>query len=1453
MADLSYLEIDASKGLTLHKDNVALKPFVYLFDNLLQQDTLSITGVSESVKDAGTTLIQGVSNTWGSAATIITIEYITASGDLSEISISKPIDTFDGLSLFNSNAVPGIAIRNLHRTIFFTSTFADDSLPEFQTAFATEKINGELHFGETFALDFEFDSGRDDQYAIECKIDEQAQPDFAQLSGSFKAHDELAQLPDELKLPVSLKSLRLTVEKNELAEINIILNVLPNVPPWKIITINGQDLLVVKDLWFGLDIDYPLDSNFRFARIAASGTVQIGPDKNNGNLLIAARWPDFAITGELQENNTIAIGDILDHFGVIKTGESGFDQIAITKLSFRAEPVGVNKSFSFFIIIDDIWHFDVDGKPVFEIKELSLSLDYDSGTQTKVTGSIDGKFIIAGIEIDLGASHDASAWNFYGRMGLGQSVNVGDLVKDIAAKFSASEPVIPSQLSVLSITGLGVAFSKLVDKKWSFTFDCGFAYGETAYVNLHFKVDKATTGYAINATGELMIDGKGFDLDFSKPDGGIYSLLKAIFKNLTIDLPTLAANLIADPVIRDIIPPLEISPNYALIFRAKDNANTRYLVGLDLDIVIDMKGMPLVGTMIGGNGFEIRDLQFLYATQNMSAADVQEVQSIAGISVPSSQNTNADPTATQPATGATLAKGLSLKAKVIIGTLANFELNLPAGTKSATANNFSTTSAAATGSNTNATPLLAGTAPAPGEGDIKWLDIQKSLGPVYIGRLGLRFKDKRIQVLVDASLGLGGLVLSLDGLGVSNPLNAFDPQFSLMGLGIDFEEGPIEIEGYFLRTDVGTPGTEDFYTEYSGMALLKIEMFSLSAIGSYANIKGEHSVFIYAVLNFPIGGPAFFFITGIAAGFGFNRALTMPDISGVKNFPLVREVIGGGDSSPVGIGANDRRKYLQQKMELIREVIYPKPGQYFLALGVRFTSFEIIDSFVMVAIQFGHHFELDVLGISSLMYPKEDEGRPLVKIEMAIKIVVNPDEGYFSVEAQLTSDSYLFSQDCHLTGGFAFYVWFGGPHKGDFLITIGGYHPDFDVPKHYPKVPRLGFNWKLSDVLLIKGENYFALTGHAFMAGGLLEVMFHAGGLKAWIIVGADFIISWEPYYYDARIYVEIGVSLTFWLFVTIHIEINLGADMHIWGPDFSGKITIHLWIISFTISFGDAEPKPKPISWPSFKEAFLPGGEQTDGSKIISIVVAAGLLREIKDENSDERISVINPKELTISVNSLIPANTYHFYGDTENQMSVYYADEGRSVLQSIGTAERGYISKNPTTIPGVGVAPMDLASVAVSLMDIKVWKMENGKQESLATEDFAFKPVLKKVPQAMWGSKLTSDVNSESFIENALCGFDMMPASGAIAGETQPVLKSTLQYSVDQIQNVFQYSDTKSFTAGGNDADFDAINASTVVSARQSLLQSYGFENDELMINIPPDIKTMFVRQPRSAVFES
>ena len=66
----------------------------------------------------------------------------------------------------------------------------------------------------------------------------------------------------------------------------------------------------------------------------------------------------------------------------------------------------------------------------------------------------------------------------------------------------------------------------------------------------------------------------------------------------------------------------------------------------------------------------------------------------------------------------------------------------------------------------------------------------------------------------------------------------------------------------------------------------------------------------------------------------------------------------------------------------------------------------------------------------------------------------------------MTSDSYVLAPDCRLTGGFALCFWFKPhPRAGDFVVSLGGYHPAFNAPPHYPAVPRLGVAWSPEEPL----------------------------------------------------------------------------------------------------------------------------------------------------------------------------------------------------------------------------------------------------------------------------------------------------------------------------------------------------------------------------------------------------
>ncbi|MGH8222614.1 MAG: DUF6603 domain-containing protein, partial [Woeseiaceae bacterium] len=180
----------------------------------------------------------------------------------------------------------------------------------------------------------------------------------------------------------------------------------------------------------------------------------------------------------------------------------------------------------------------------------------------------------------------------------------------------------------------------------------------------------------------------------------------------------------------------------------------------------------------------------------------------------------------------------------------------------------------------------------------------------------------------------------------------------------------------------------------------------------------------------------------------------------------------------------------------------------------------------------------------------------------------------------------------------------------------------------------------LSD-LGIGGEAYFALTPSCVMAGIKLEAVFAAGVLRAAFVAYADFVVAWAPFHYDAKVGMAIVVSLQLWR--TYKLEVS--ARLHVWGPPFAGTAEVTLWIVSFTVGFGEhSAPAPAKLKWPEFRTAFLPSSDAKAEQPVLGTLrITEGLVREVKLKNKSDQETIyriVNPHELIIETDSAVPCS---------------------------------------------------------------------------------------------------------------------------------------------------------------------------------------------------------------------
>ncbi|HEV2789967.1 MAG TPA: DUF6603 domain-containing protein, partial [Solirubrobacterales bacterium] len=683
-----------------------------------------------------------------------------------------------------------------------------------------------------------------------------------------------------------------------------------------------------------------------------------------------------------------------------------------------------------------------------------------------------------------------------------------------------------------------------------------------------------------------------------------------------------------------------------------------------------------------------------------------------------------------------------------------------------------------------------------------WLNVQKTLGPVSFQKVGVRYEEERLWILMNASLSGGGLTIEMIGLGVGSRLSTFDPEFTIEGLGITFVQGPVELSGAL----VGTLDPVDF----AGALRLKVEPLQVGALGAYKEVEGHPSLFLYAVLDYPIGGPAFFFVTGLAAGFGYNRKLLVPPVDGVATFPFVEWAAGEGNAPATGAGVDAGTEVAKVVTEMETSgVVAPSVGDYWGAIGVRFTSFEVVDGFALLTLVFGTRFEVALLGLATVAVPSPEA--PVAQAQLALKASFVPETGLLGVGGQLTPKSYVLSPEAHLTGGFAFYSWVSGENAGDFVLTLGGYSPKYEPPAHYPKVPRLGLDWKVTDELTIKGDLYFALTSSAVMAGGGMSAVWQSGGIRAWFEVEADFLLVFQPFHYYLSAGIHLGASFKIdLLFTSITVSIHLGVGLEIWGPEFAGKATIDLSIISFTIEFGGGSPDTNTtIEWDEFVEKMLPSGPSPAAAKsgltaaadpppaVLQLRVGDGMVKELT-EAPGELNWIVNGAKLRLETQSTIPIKTWAFgerielvEGETKPNLDVGVGPTGTSVEEFESKCE-----------------------IAIA-----------------STEDSVFgaKWVLGNVPKALWeprefdqhGVPVGVDPVNDTTIENALVGFAL---EGKVPppDHTLPIPLEYLQYTIDPNIQHFKWSDAPAPTADpfGDETVWETIDDAGATASRNSLV---------------------------------
>ncbi|MFJ4528584.1 DUF6603 domain-containing protein [Streptomyces nigrescens] len=496
---------------------------------------------------------------------------------------------------------------------------------------------------------------------------------------------------------------------------------------------------------------------------------------------------------------------------------------------------------------------------------------------------------------------------------------------------------------------------------------------------------------------------------------------------------------------------------------------------------------------------------------------------------------------------------------------------------------------------------LTGRGPAAAQTDAGRLDgLGRSLPPVRLRTAAERERDRGPRALVTehgilvprppAYRRAGVRVLESPMVRGWSPIGTPGGGDVGNGISVNYESPPLRIAGALTAL----PASPPYKAVIGGTLLMDTGTFNGSLMGAYVVPDGNGarpSLFAYGSLGSETGiGLPCFQVRGIAAGFGWNSRVRVPSAEALGEFPFLVALDNPGE-----IGADedevDPLSVLNKLIGGSNPWVRPQEGDLWLAAGLAFDCFASLRGRMMALVQTGSDLTISLLGAGGAELPTKGD-KKIARVEIGIEATLRPVAGELSFSAGFTEKTFLIDPNCKLRGGVGMKFWFGKhPKAGDFALILGAIPRGRELPARYPKQQPAGLTWGIGDTVNITGSAYAALTPKSLMAGGGLDVTFHAGPLRAWLHARVDALVEWNPFYFDVGIGVRVGVSATIkvW-FVKVTISIEVGVSVRVWGPAVGGEATVHLWFISFTIGFGaDRRREPPALDWGGFQGMLPP------------------------------------------------------------------------------------------------------------------------------------------------------------------------------------------------------------------------------------------------------------------------
>jgi hypothetical protein len=231
----------------------------------------------------------------------------------------------------------------------------------------------------------------------------------------------------------------------------------------------------------------------------------------------------------------------------------------------------------------------------------------------------------------------------------------------------------------------------------------------------------------------------------------------------------------------------------------------------------------------------------------------------------------------------------------------------------------------------------------------------------------------------------------------------------------------------------------------------------------------------------------------------------------------------------------------------------------------------IVTASVAVLMEVAPTPRMTVIGTLVVVLP--DPVVPLVLIQATFAGQFDPTEPGVLVVASMHGSHIvgmpITGEVCLLTRG---------GRDATFVLSAGGFHPAFPLPRGVPPLERIGTDLSPLPLLELRAEAYFAVTSNTIQFGARIELVAEVAecGLRGHL--GLDVLVQRDPFRFVAAVSIGIALTVVGEELVGVALDFTLEGPAR-WRARGRGSVDLFLFSVSFDFDeeWGSAPPLPHP------------------------------------------------------------------------------------------------------------------------------------------------------------------------------------------------------------------------------------------------------------------------------------